>query len=790
MSSLVSSSVSLSLTLSPPLFSSSSLPSGPALPLHTPQLTVATPSPRVKFESETLEPKAGNESNSTPTGSNPANSTSISSSSVPASALSILTSMKNAATASQANSVSARSSSPNPSPSPTSTSLPITSSLPSSSLARRSSFSSTFSPSFGSVGFKSNFLSSVMSSSATMESLKEVIGTLGDSLNSFPPPTSELKSNSQLNPQWNNFIDAVTNFRSSVELSFNRLNELKSILNGDLPVSDAGLLSPSKSNPIASDHKPISDSNSLQLSLTHSSPASKLNLPPFVSASPSSSGAFHSSRPASLPVHTPMMLSTSSTFKSPSFAPLGNSNPSAIPSINHSHHSTSYYPSLSPIFTSNSSSGAPPVGISPRIQALNAMNFSTQPITRIPSNELPGQQNQLQSQVGQPSPTSNLNLPNQIQTQTAQNQQNQGNTQTNENQTNATASTPTNGQTLLPTHSTTVSHSITSKFHSNSTSNSHSKSTPTPRPNSNSIPVSLFNSFLTAKRGRGRLQKCEKHRKWKKSCPPNCPDKPKQLDENGGNEEDSMENSDSQSESQSNSDSQSDSDSSSSSDSNSDSSGNSSQSSKIQKKRKKNKKKVDSNGNNQYSYGNSGQKSGNRGKSMKMEKIQQIQPRNHEGIMNGEMGFNNGNSHLMSSNGGQNHSHPMGLSLQIPAVTPTGMGSFPISPYNSSILSHLQGGQPGTQTMFAPAPFTPSNSMLFQNTGSAPVNSMNPHLIPSHSHSHSQSSPFFQSPGIRAVSYNNSTPTMGQQGNHGGMQFQTFDFMSPQGMQGNGQRRF
>jgi hypothetical protein len=31
---------------------------------------------------------------------------------------------------------------------------------------------------------------------------------------------------------------------------------------------------------------------------------------------------------------------------------------------------------------------------------------------------------------------------------------------------------------------------------------------------------------LPNKRGRGRLQKCEKHRRWKKRCPPECPEKP------------------------------------------------------------------------------------------------------------------------------------------------------------------------------------------------------------------------------------------------------------------------
>ena len=36
----------------------------------------------------------------------------------------------------------------------------------------------------------------------------------------------------------------------------------------------------------------------------------------------------------------------------------------------------------------------------------------------------------------------------------------------------------------------------------------------------------LAASLLAAKRGRGRLQKCEKHRRWKKRCPADCPDKP------------------------------------------------------------------------------------------------------------------------------------------------------------------------------------------------------------------------------------------------------------------------
>ena len=39
-------------------------------------------------------------------------------------------------------------------------------------------------------------------------------------------------------------------------------------------------------------------------------------------------------------------------------------------------------------------------------------------------------------------------------------------------------------------------------------------------------PSSLVASFLLAKRGRGRLHKCDKHRRWKKKCPPDCPDKP------------------------------------------------------------------------------------------------------------------------------------------------------------------------------------------------------------------------------------------------------------------------
>ena len=48
-------------------------------------------------------------------------------------------------------------------------------------------------------------------------------------------------------------------------------------------------------------------------------------------------------------------------------------------------------------------------------------------------------------------------------------------------------------------------------------------------PLASSLPSStdqLAASLLAAKRGRGRLQKCEKHRRWKKRCPPDCPDKP------------------------------------------------------------------------------------------------------------------------------------------------------------------------------------------------------------------------------------------------------------------------
>ena len=41
-----------------------------------------------------------------------------------------------------------------------------------------------------------------------------------------------------------------------------------------------------------------------------------------------------------------------------------------------------------------------------------------------------------------------------------------------------------------------------------------------------SSPPCSSSSVLSAKRGRGRLRKCEKHRRWKKRCPADCPDKP------------------------------------------------------------------------------------------------------------------------------------------------------------------------------------------------------------------------------------------------------------------------
>ena len=49
---------------------------------------------------------------------------------------------------------------------------------------------------------------------------------------------------------------------------------------------------------------------------------------------------------------------------------------------------------------------------------------------------------------------------------------------------------------------------------------------PNPSLSSVASPSSLVASFLLAKRGRGRLHKCDKHRRWKKKCPPDCPDKP------------------------------------------------------------------------------------------------------------------------------------------------------------------------------------------------------------------------------------------------------------------------
>jgi len=42
-----------------------------------------------------------------------------------------------------------------------------------------------------------------------------------------------------------------------------------------------------------------------------------------------------------------------------------------------------------------------------------------------------------------------------------------------------------------------------------------------PKPPSIPLP-----SILASKRGRGRLLKCEKHRRWKKRCPVDCSDKP------------------------------------------------------------------------------------------------------------------------------------------------------------------------------------------------------------------------------------------------------------------------
>ena len=58
--------------------------------------------------------------------------------------------------------------------------------------------------------------------------------------------------------------------------------------------------------------------------------------------------------------------------------------------------------------------------------------------------------------------------------------------------------------------------------------------------------VHLAASLLAAKRGRGRLQKCEKHRRWKKRCPSDCPDKPinaatAEGEEEGEDEEDEEE---------------------------------------------------------------------------------------------------------------------------------------------------------------------------------------------------------------------------------------------------------
>ena len=57
---------------------------------------------------------------------------------------------------------------------------------------------------------------------------------------------------------------------------------------------------------------------------------------------------------------------------------------------------------------------------------------------------------------------------------------------------------------------------------------------PNPSLSAVASPSSLVASFLLAKRGRGRLHKCDKHRRWKKKCPPDCPDKPQGKWEDSG----------------------------------------------------------------------------------------------------------------------------------------------------------------------------------------------------------------------------------------------------------------
>jgi hypothetical protein len=708
--SLISAS---SLTYSPPLFpshsASSSLPSNP-LPLHTPQLlALSNSSAAVRpLDSDSLE--MSKSSDPVKQLSPPVNPT-PSPSGVPASALSILTSMKTTSNSSGLTNSHANSS------------LVHSSSVPSSSsLARRSSYSSSISPQFGSTAFKSSFFSSPLT--ASNETIKEIIQSLQEALSSFSSPSSELRHLFSSSPLFSSYFDSALNFRSTVENATQRLNEMKSLLN-----VDEILLSPSKAgNEINSGlglstngptngnsgHNGVkSEQNTLQLALTQSSPSGKLSLPSFVSASPTPTGAFHSSRTGGLSIPTPVLLSSSSTFKSPSFTPLNNPT-SGIPSLPHSSHSNPYYPTLSPLFTSNSSTSGP-VGISPRIQGLNSLGFSGSgssltPINRIPSAELPGQQQQ--------APSLNLN--------------------------STSASSLVDGtinRPPSPSNTNSLPHLASSIPPSNptpTTSSSRHQSHSSHKSSRSSLPS---DGIIKAKRGRGRLQKCEKHRKWKKSCPPTCPDKPKLSD--GINVK-----------YQSGSDSGSDSDNSSSSDS-SDSSPSPEES--ADKKRKREFKS-------------------NKSKPNKSGKVQQMQSRVMEGI-EGEFG-----SHNM-------HSHALSINLPLPAPSPTGSSPVPfaISPYNSSILSHLQvGTQSGAPTLYAPVPFTPSNSTLFQQSAACQSNTPL---------SHPQSS-FFVSPVNRAMnfSHSNGVPSSlnhssGSMNVHG-MQYQGYELMSPHSGNHPAQRRY
>jgi hypothetical protein len=150
-----------------------------------------------------------------------------------------------------------------------------------------------------------------------------------------------------------------------------------------------------------------------------------------------------------------------------------------------------YFPALSPMFSPAIASM--PINLSPRHLPLNTPNF-------IPQN---ANNNNINTQF----PSNTNNLSNTI---SNPNLANASNSSVNANNGNSSSSNPTNSN-LSSEPSNSSSTSNKSLYHPQMLSKDD-----------------LSSVTSTKQRGRGRLDKCSKHRKWKKKCPQDCAERIKE----------------------------------------------------------------------------------------------------------------------------------------------------------------------------------------------------------------------------------------------------------------------